>query len=137
MKAEAWIFTYITIYFFLLGAIYAFMTHRSDEGLEWAGTVALLLTGVLGAMISGYTWMRGRKIDPRPEDNKDSEIYEGAGEYGFFPPQSQWPFWCAAVVAVIFMGPAIGWWLTILGFGIGIWAACGWVYEYYRGEYAH
>ena len=35
------------------------------------------------------------------------------------------------------MGPIFGWWLSILAFGMGIWAVSGWVFEYYRGDYAH
>lgn len=37
----------------------------------------------------------------------------------------------------MFLGTVLGWWLTILGGIVGIWAMCGWSYQYYRGEYAH
>ncbi|NLT31248.1 MAG: cytochrome c oxidase subunit 4 [Propionibacterium sp.] len=137
MKAEAWIFTYVTIFFLIMAPVYAVVTYFSDTGLEWTGTVALALTAGLGGMIAVYLWMKSGKIDPRPEDDKDGEIYQGAGEYGFFPPQSAWPFFCALVVGIMIIGPALGWWLTIVGAGIGIWAVAGWVYEYYRGDYAH
>ena len=76
-------------------------------------------------------------MDPRPEDRKDGEIIDGVGELGFFPPASMWPFWCALVVTVMALGPVFGWWLTILGGAIGIWAVTGWCYQYYRGHYQH
>ena len=38
-------------------------------------------------------------MDPRPEDRKDGEIADGAGELGFFPPYSWWPLWCALTLA--------------------------------------
>ena len=37
----------------------------------------------------------------------------------------------------LLLGPVFGWWLSILGVGVGVWAVCGWVYEFYVGEYAH
>ena len=54
-------------------------------------------------------------MEPRPEDRKDAEIADGAGELGFFPPYSWWPLWCGACLAVIVLGVVIGWWLVIIG----------------------
>ena len=61
-------------------------------------------------------------MDPRPEDRKDGEIADGAGELGFFPPYSWWPLWCALALGVIVYGTAMGaWWLVIIG-----WASASW-----------
>jgi hypothetical protein len=77
-------------------------------------------------------------MEPRPEDRKQAEIAEGAGELGFFPPYSWWPLWCAVTAATVAYGVAMGlWWLVIIGFGVGVIALCGWIYEYYRGVHAH
>ena len=77
-------------------------------------------------------------MDPRPEDRKDGEIADGAGELGFFPPYSWWPMWCGLTLAVIVYGTALGlWWLLIIGGALGALALSGWVFEYYRGEHAH
>jgi hypothetical protein len=77
-------------------------------------------------------------MEPRPEDRKDAEIADGAGELGFFPPYSWWPLWCAATLGLIVFGTAMGaWWLLIIGGGLGAIALCGWIYEYYIGEHAH
>ena len=52
-------------------------------------------------------------------------------------PRSIWPFACALVLGIILLGPVFGWWLTILGSVLGVWAVCGWCYEFYVGEYRH
>lgn len=131
MKAERWIFVLIALFFVVVAPIYWFMSR------EIVGTVALLLTLAFFAMVGAYLWIQSRKIDPRPEDRKDAEIVEGAGEVGFFPSSSIWPFWTALTVTIMALGPVFGWWLTLLGIGMGIWALTGWTYQYYRDEYSH
>jgi hypothetical protein len=76
-------------------------------------------------------------MEPRPEDRKEAEIAEGAGELGFFPPYSWWPLWCALALAMIVLGVVIGWWLVIIGGVFGVLALQGLIFEYYRGEHAH
>ena len=56
---------------------------------------------------------------------------------GFFPSRSIWPFWAALTVTVMLLGPVFGWWITLLGVGMGIWSITGWTYQYYRDEYQH
>lgn len=131
MKAERMIFVLITVFFVVVAPVYWFMSG------EIIGTVALLLTVAFCAMLAVYFTIQSRKIDLRPEDRKDAEIIEGAGEVGFFPSTSIWPFWTALTVTVMSLGPVFGWWLTLLGVGMGVWALSGWVYQYYRGEYQH
>ena len=67
----------------------------------------------------------------------DAEILEGAGELGFFPPYSWWPLYCSLAFSAIVLGVVFGWWLFIIGVGIGLFTLIGWVYEYYRGVHAH
>ena len=131
MKAERMIFAVITVFFVVVASAYWFITY------EVIGTVALLLTLAFFGMITTYLSIQSRKIDPRPEDRKDGEIIEGAGEVGFFPSSSIWPFWAALTVIVMALGPVFGWWLTLLGIGMGIWSVTGWCYQYYRAEYQH
>ena len=45
-------------------------------------------------MMSLYLGFHAARMEPRPEDRKDGEIADGAGELGFFPPYSWWPLWC-------------------------------------------
>lgn len=131
MRAEVLIFSFTGIFFTLVTPIYWLVAR------EIAGTWALGLAAALGWMVTGYLWITSRHIDVRYEDDVHGEIADGAGELGFFPPHSIWPFWCALTLSIMVLGPVFGWWLTLLGMGIGIWALCGWVYEYYRGDYQH
>jgi hypothetical protein len=131
VKAERLIFVMITAFFVAVAPTYWFMTG------EIIGTVALLLTLAFFGMLSLFFTIQSRKIDPRPEDRKDGEIIEGAGEVGFFPSKSIWPFWTALTVTVMALGPVFGWWLTLLGVGLGIWSVTGWTYQYYKRDYQH
>ena len=89
-------------------------------------------------MVSLYLGVHAAKMDPRPEDRSDGEIADGAGELGFFPPYSWWPLWCApGARRVVFGVRDGGWWLFIIGVGLGAVTLCGWIFEYYRGEHAH
>ena len=88
-------------------------------------------------MISGYLALVARRIPSRPEDRKDGDIAEGAGELGFFPPQSKWPLFCGLTFGLFVLGPVFGWWLSIVATGIAVATVTGWIYEFYRGDYAH
>jgi len=131
VKAETWIFAGLTIFFALVTPIYWFMS------ADPTGTVALILTFFLVLMIAAYLGLIARRIDPRPEDKKEGEIAEGAGELGFFPPQSIWPLFCALAFGLVVIAPVFGWWLLFLGFGFGAYTLTGLVYEFYRGDHAH
>ena len=132
MKPERLVFWFIAVFFAVVAPIYWFMAQ------EIAGTFVLSFAALLGAMIAGYLTIAARGFDARPEDRRDGEIYEAAGDVGFFPPHSMWPVISAGVVALIFLGPGVEQaWITILGLGIGIWAVSGWVLEFYRGDYQH
>jgi hypothetical protein len=132
MKAEAWIFGMTTAFFVVVSPSYWFITG------DWTGTSALTMTTLLAAMVTLYLGFHAAKMEPRPEDRKDGEIADGAGELGFFPPYSWWPLWTAATLGVIVFGTAASaYWLVILGVGLGALALGGWIFEYYRGEHAH
>jgi len=131
MKAETWIFVITTIFFVLVTPAYWLITG------DWTGTSALTMAALLVAMVSLYLGFHAARMEPRPEDRKDGEIAEGAGELGFFPPYSWWPMWCGLTLAVCVLGVVIGWWLFIIGAVLGVLALQGWIFEYYRGEHAH
>ena len=138
MKAEAWIFGVTTIFLVLVTPADWLITDSSEEGGDWTGTSALVMTTLLTLMVTIYLGFHAKKMDPRPEDRKDAEIADGAGELGFFPPYSWWPLWAALTLGVIVFGTAAGaWWLVIIGFALGALALGGWIFEYYRGVHAH
>jgi hypothetical protein len=132
MKAETWIFGICTIFFLLTAPAYWFISY------DPTGTAALVMTFLLTALVTFYLGFHASRMEPRPEDRKEAEIADGAGELGFFPPYSWWPLWCAATLGVSVFGIAMGaWWLFVIGAGFGTLALCGWIYEYYVGEHAH
>src|SRR5690349_1934249 len=131
MKAETWIFVICTVFFVLVTPAYWLVT--SDP----TGTSALVMTSLLTTLVSVYLGFHATRMEPRPEDRKDGEIADGAGELGFFPPYSWWPMWCTMCLATIVLGVVIGWWLVIIGGTLGVVALSGLVFEYYRGEHAH
>lgn len=137
LRSEAWIFGITTVFLVLVTPAYWFITAASTEGGEWTGTAALVMTTLLAAMVTWYLAFQSTKLDARPEDLKDAEIADGAGEQGFFPPYSWWPLWCAATFGVCILGVIFGWWLFLIGAALGILALNGWVFEYYRGPHAH
>jgi Cytochrome c oxidase subunit IV len=140
MKAETWIFAACTLFFVLVTPAYWLITVASDHtgGGDWTGTAALTMTTLLTLMITVYLGFHAGRMDPRPEDRKEAEIADGAGELGFFPPYSWWPLWCGAALATAAFAVAAGaWWLVIIGGVLGALALTGLVFEYYRGEHAH
>ena len=140
MKAEAWIFAACTIFFLLVTPAYWIVTAASDQtdGGDWTGTSALTMTTLLTLMVTIYLGFQAKRMDPRPEDRKEAEIADGAGELGFFPPYSWWPLWCALALGACVYGIAMSaWWLFIIGGVAGGVALSGWIFEYYRGEHAH
>ncbi|TDE13448.1 cytochrome c oxidase subunit 4 [Jiangella asiatica] len=131
MKIEAFIFGIITVFFALVTPVYWFMSE------DPTGTTALVLTFGLGAMIAFYFNLVSRRIQPRPEDRADGEVEELAGEYGFYSPHSWWPLAAASAVSVVFLGLVFAWFIFIIGVALAAIAAVGWVFEYYRGQFAH
>jgi membrane protein implicated in regulation of membrane protease activity len=131
MKAEALVFGGTSIFFGIVAPIYWILSG------DPTGTSALVMTCALALLVTFYLGFHARKMDPRPEDRKEAEISDGAGELGFFPPYSWWPLWCALSLVLIVLGVVFGYWLSILGFGAGATALMGWVFEYYRGDHAH
>jgi hypothetical protein len=131
MRAETWVFISLTVFVAAITPVYWLMSN------DPTGTAALTLTFFLLLMIALYLGLLARRMDPRPEDKKSGEIAEGAGELGFFPPQSKWPLFVGLTFTLFILGPVFGWWLMILGVVFGTVTLTGLVFEYYRGDYAH
>jgi hypothetical protein len=134
LKTEYKIFVGVAVFLFGASAVYGFYTHGATGHLEWIGTVALIISGLLCSMCGGFFWFVSRRIDDRPEDREDGEIAEGAGEIGFFSPGSYWPFGLALSATVAALGLVFWmWWLIALGGVLIIMAAAGLLFEYYSG----
>ena len=106
--------------------------------IEWVGTLAIGLSGVLAGFIAFYVSAvhkaQGAEL---PEDRLDSNIDDGDPEMGFFSPWSWWPVMLAASLSLMFLGMAVGFWVSFIGVGLVAISLVGWVYEYYRGNFAH
>lgn len=128
MKVEAKIFNIITGFFFLSALVYGIWSK------EPVGTVALVLVGCLALLIGSYFQFVARRIGPRPEDDPDAEISDGAGEMGFFSPGSYWPVGLAGGAALV--GVALAFfqvWMIVLAFGVLLIMVAGLVFEYHSG----
>ena len=132
MKVEALIFNLITVFCVVAAVVYGVWSR------EPIGTTALALSAGLTSLIGGFFWFVSRRIDARPEDLKDAEIADGAGELGFFSPGSYWPFGIAMAAAL--MGLALAFWYPwlVLMAGVAIIITVGGLlFEYYVGQNAH
>ncbi|MBZ8178176.1 cytochrome-c oxidase [Corynebacterium poyangense] len=109
------------VFLALMSVIYIFATTMVSDGgnprgLEWAGTVALILACVLAIMLGGYLHLTSNRSDVLPEDWEEAEVADKAGTLGFFSPHSIWPAAMAGAIMVLGLGIAfLHWWLLILG----------------------
>ena len=122
-----------------MGAVfYAFVA-----GVYWyfsrdvVGTTALALTGALAFLVSFYSLYTAKRVYPRPEDRLNAEVDDADPEYGFFSPNSWWPLVLGFSTMVIVFGLIFAVWLIVLGAFILLIALIGWMFEYYRGAFAH
>lgn len=147
MRVNVILFWTIAGFFALATVVYAFWTSidaasriadsHVPVGPEWAGTIALGLTAVLGAFIAFYLGrVRKEQNGELPEDRLDANIDDGDAELGFFSPWSWWPILLAGAAALAFLGLAVGPWITFIAVPLALVCLVGWVYEYYRGNFA-
>ena len=148
MRVNANMFWILAGFFFLSDAIYIVWNIVSagdpvpnaitpTRPFEWVGLVGLGLAGLMSVLIAFYvTISRRAQGGELPEDRLDAEIDDGDPEVGFFSPWSWWPMVLAFGTALVFLGLAVGIWISFIGFPIAILAVIGWYYEYYRGNFA-
>ena len=131
MKVESVIFGIIAVFCVAAAVVYGLWAK------EPIGTTALVLSAGLTGLIGGCFWFVSRRIDARPEDRKDADIAEGAGELGFFSPGSYWPF--ALALSAATMGLALAFlysWLIIIAAVALLVTIGGLLFEYYVGQNA-
>ncbi|MDO5727735.1 MAG: cytochrome c oxidase subunit 4 [Bowdeniella nasicola] len=132
IRVEMLMFFLGTFFFYPVAIAYAIVAD-----FEAVGTVTFLLLGTLCAMVGGYLWILGRRVDKRPEDDPYGEIAEREGQLGEFSPHSWWPFVLGVAVTVVFAGVAIGRWVVLIGVVVGIVGLVGQLFEFSRGIHAH
>jgi Cytochrome c oxidase subunit IV len=131
MKFEGSLFIGCAIFFGGADIVYWYFSK------DPTGTTALALSVGLAFLTGFYLLFTGRRLPERPEDNPDGEIEEGTGELGFFSPHSWWPLFVGLAAAIAALGVAIGWWMFLIGLLALFLTTIGFVFEYYRGVYAH
>jgi hypothetical protein len=131
VKVESLIFNLIAFLCIVTAVVYGLWSR------EPIGTTALVLSGGLTGLIGGFFWFVSRRIDARPEDRKDADIADGAGELGFFSPGSYWPFGLALSAALMGMALAFFYsWMIIIAAAALLITVGGLLFEYYVGQNA-
>ena len=131
MKVEGWLFTGAAGFYAVIAVIYSKMTG------DVIGTTALALTAGLTIIIGTYTLFTGKRVGIRPEDRLDAEIADADADYGFFSPHSWWPLPVGLFTGVIMWGVVFAAWLVVVGVVGLLISVTGWLFEYYRGDFAH
>ncbi|SDI57035.1 Cytochrome c oxidase subunit IV [Sinosporangium album] len=131
MKVQGWLFLLCGIFFAAADIVYWFWSR------EPVGTTAMAISTGFAFMVGYYLMFTARRIGDQPEDDKQGEISDGAGELGFFPPHSWWPLFVCLATALTFFGFVIGWWLFMIGVFAVIMSMIGFVFQYYRGNFSH
>ena len=62
MKTEWRIFGGLSLFIFAMAVLYPLWTNAALGHVDWVGTIALILTGLLCIMIGGYFWFVSRRI---------------------------------------------------------------------------
>lgn len=121
MKSSAKVMYGLTVFLVVMAVIYVFATMHVDDkgsvqGLEWAGSVALILSAGLTLMLGVYLHFTEVRADVLPEDWEEAEVADKAGTLGFFSPSSIWPAAMSGAVAVLGFGIIfMHYWMILVG----------------------
>ena len=139
MRANSNLFWILGGFFWLADATYIIWSLFFGDlmRVEWVGTVGMALSGILAFFLAFYL---GRTHSAQggeaPSDLLDANIDDGDPEMGTFSPWSWWPFLLGLSLALVFLGIAVGTWISFIGAPIAIVSIIGWYFEYYRNNFA-
>jgi hypothetical protein len=137
MKTNINLMWVLTAYFVVLAIIYTVWAIIDTNEVEWVGSIAIGLSAGLSGFIAYYLQLvKKNQGGELPEDRLDAEIDDGDPEIGHYSPWSWWPFTLAAGLATVFLGVSVGFWVAMYAVPLVLVALFGWVYEYYRGNFA-
>ena len=84
MKTNIAVLWVLTVYFFILAAVYTVWSLIDRGAVEWVGSLAIVLSGALTVFIAFYLQVQLRNQGgDLPEDRLDAEIDDGDPEIGF------------------------------------------------------
>ena len=130
MKIEGWLFALGFAIFAAIAGAYWYFSH------DPIGTTCLAMSAGLAFLVGFYVLFTSKRVYPRPEDRENAEIDEADPEYGFFSPHSWWPLPVAFSAMVTALGLVFAAWIVVLGVTMLMLSIVGWLFEYYRGEFA-
>ncbi|MHB1067983.1 MAG: cytochrome c oxidase subunit 4 [Candidatus Nanopelagicales bacterium] len=130
MKVEGRLFALVAAFFFLIALIYWYVSR------DPIGTTALVMSGGLGFLVAFYLLYTSKRVFPRPEDRLDAEIDEADPEYGFYSPHSWWPLAVGFSTFLVVLGLIFAVWIIVLGVSVLMISLVGWLFEYYRKDFA-
>ncbi|MFC9635372.1 cytochrome c oxidase subunit 4 [Streptomyces mirabilis] len=125
MKAEAFLFGGVAVFFAGSAVLYGYWSHGDPSG-----TAALVVAFLMAAVISFFCAVQYRRKGRRPQDRTDAEVADGAGPLEFFPAKSPWPVITAAGFTVTCTGVVYGLWLFLIGVGVLARGVLGMVFQY-------
>ena len=136
MKTNIVVLWVLTVYFFILAAIYTVWAIIDTNQIEWVGTLAIALSGALTVFIAFFLQVvQKNQGGELPEDRLDADIDDGDPELGFFSPWSWWPIFLAGGAGLVIVGLAVGVWVALYAIPLVLVGLVGWTYEYYRGYF--
>jgi len=137
MKTNIVVLLVLAFYFFAVATMYTVWSLIDGQSVEWAGTLAIGLSGVLTVFIAFFLQIQFKNQGGElPEDRLDADIDDGDPELGFYSPWSWWPIILAAGAAIALLASAVGIWIAFYAVPLVLIALVGWTYEYYRGYFA-
>ena len=139
MRANSNLFWILGAFFWLADAAYIVWSLLGSEHheVEWVGAVGMGLSGVFSFFLAFYLGRtHAAQGGETPSDLVNANIDDGDPEMGNFSPWSWWPFTLAFALALVFLGLAVGTWISFIGAPIVIVSIIGWYYEYYRNNFA-
>lgn len=130
-------FWILAIFFAVVSSWYTIWGYFYMGRVDWAGGTPFGLCAVMFVFIAAYLQLVHRAQGGElPEDLPSANIDDGDPEIGFFSPWSWWPIALAGACALVFLGIAVGVWISYIGGALFLITIVGWVYEYYRGFFA-
>jgi preprotein translocase subunit Sss1 len=140
MKSQIGIWWLLTGFFLIVAISYTVwsLVDPNHGRVEWIGTITLLFSAFMSGLIGFFVSLahKGQKGVDLPEDRLDAEIDDADPELGHFSPWSWWPLVLAAAPAVGMISLATAHFLIPVAAGLLVVGLVGWVYEYYRGNFA-
>ena len=137
MRANSNLFWVLGGFFWLADIAYVLWSIIDTGKPEWVGLVGMALTGVLSFFLAFYLGRTQAGLGGRlPQDRTDANVDDGDPEMGQFSPWSWWPFTLGLGLTLVFLGLAIGTWVSFFGGPLAAIAIVGWNYEYYRNNFA-